>query len=547
MSLSTEQVLLLENITYMDGDGAVRTDGISRYEGMTVADYIDSVRMNPKGDSGVMISSSEWNDIVNAVKKDPVLMNMTIAETHTDNAPGGGGGKSVIFVDSGSKESVVAFKGTESDAEWKDNFMGANMSDTPQQKNALDWYRDAYDRHGLDDYYVTVTGHSKGGNKAKYITVTDDSVDRCLSFDGQGFSDQFFDKYRDQIAHNQGKIQNHNIDYDYVNQLLNDTGQSTFYHGHNIGDQGFLENHSPNAFLKFDENGNYAMTVNPDGQAPEIQALDEFLNSYIRSLPESERKDTIDLLNTIMAEKSRFGDMSEENISFFVDLANDPKYADNLAYLAAYFIRYEQENPELAESIRSILKKYGMEDFVGLVDNIDDMINMKYDCGPFGTLTFDDILAFAGNLPPWLLSFLMHIFRDKFGFELSAEQIEGLLKTIRMCSEDVKTVDVSKSGKDRKVSSSGGGGRADFRVDPQKLAESGRIMMDSARAIAAAAESILSAEIEIGTQFPDEIRRSIRRCREAAEIKGKSLNRLSQAAGQAAVLYTRTEKNISSF
>lgn len=34
---------------------------------------------------------------------------------------------------------------------------------------------------------ITVTGHSKGGNKAQYVTVLSDKVDRCISMDGQGF------------------------------------------------------------------------------------------------------------------------------------------------------------------------------------------------------------------------------------------------------------------------------------------------------------------------------------------------------------------------
>ena len=59
-----------------------------------------------------------------------------------------------------------------------------------------------------------MTGHSKGGNKAKYITLMDDTVDHCVSFDGQGFSDEFMETYSDEIAARQHKIENHNVDYD---------------------------------------------------------------------------------------------------------------------------------------------------------------------------------------------------------------------------------------------------------------------------------------------------------------------------------------------
>ncbi|MBR4545203.1 MAG: DUF2974 domain-containing protein [Oscillibacter sp.] len=56
------------------------------------------------------------------------------------------------------------------------------MTDTAQQKNALAWYQDTYQKLGLERYEVTVTGHSKGGNKSKYITLMDDSVSQMRFF-----------------------------------------------------------------------------------------------------------------------------------------------------------------------------------------------------------------------------------------------------------------------------------------------------------------------------------------------------------------------------
>ena len=38
---------------------------------------------------------------------------------------------------------------------------------------------------------LTVTGHSKGANKAMYTTIMCNNVTRCVSFDGQGFSKEF--------------------------------------------------------------------------------------------------------------------------------------------------------------------------------------------------------------------------------------------------------------------------------------------------------------------------------------------------------------------
>ena len=147
----------------------------------------------------------------------------------------------------------------------------------------MEWYKSAYEKLGLEDYTVTVTGHSKGGNKAKYIGILSDTPDRAVSFDGQGFSDEFIEHYRRRIQKRQGIIENHNIDFDYVNILMNDVGRKTYYVGYDYGKHGFAESHCPNTFMNFGENGEYTMLVNPNGQRPEMQILDQFFNSLIRS------------------------------------------------------------------------------------------------------------------------------------------------------------------------------------------------------------------------------------------------------------------------
>ena len=120
---------------------------------------------------------------------------------------------------------------------------------TAQQKNGLEWYRSL----GLSEHFckITVTGHSKGGNKAKYIALMDDSVSRCVSFDGQGFSDEFVKHYKDRICERQKVIENHNMEYDYVNILLNDVGRRFYYQGFADKKRGILREHCINAFFWF--------------------------------------------------------------------------------------------------------------------------------------------------------------------------------------------------------------------------------------------------------------------------------------------------------
>ena len=233
-------------------------------------------------DYASLMNGFDWKIILMAIRKNPAIMNARIREPHLDTAYRGGGGISCVFLNVESGEAVVAFRGTASN-EWIDDFLGANQIDTLQQINAMEWYKSVYYRLGLEKYEVTVVGHSKGATKAKYIAILNDTPKRCFAFDGQGFSDEFVEHYRKQIQKRQGIIENHNIDFDYINILLNDIGRSTYYIGYDYGRHGFAESHSPNTFFDFGENGEYTMRVNPNGKRPEMQMMDQFFNSMVRS------------------------------------------------------------------------------------------------------------------------------------------------------------------------------------------------------------------------------------------------------------------------
>lgn len=273
-SLTTEQVLLLNNLMYMGNNPPLQS--LEGNEGKTLAEVINNIDVNMISNSqeySTFTSGEEWKDIINAVKADEQLMNVQIASTYDD----GKGGLNFLFVNPADNEAVVVFRGTGSSYEWGDNFTGgaatsqADGVSTAQQQEALKWYQSL----DLDQYEtITVSGHSKGGNKSKYITIMDDSVDRCLSFDGQGFSDEFYEVHGDKIADNQYKIHNHNVEGDYVNILLNDVGETTYYKGHNYGDGEFLENHCPNTFLHFREDGTF--TIDEGTQDPSVKRMDEF-------------------------------------------------------------------------------------------------------------------------------------------------------------------------------------------------------------------------------------------------------------------------------
>ena len=70
---------------------------------------------------------------------------------------------------------------------------------------------------------ITVSGHSKGGNKAQFITIHSPLVDRCFSFNGQGFSPEAINslkkEYGFQFDKQKKKIISISSENDYVNVL----------------------------------------------------------------------------------------------------------------------------------------------------------------------------------------------------------------------------------------------------------------------------------------------------------------------------------------
>lgn len=355
--LTTQELLLLNNLMYMN-----RVDPMCEIvdygPGTTVGEIVNRMRsmdLDPTKDYGSYITGEDWNHMLNAIANDPQLMSVQIVAHHTDYAAGGGGGVSTVFADPSTGEAVVVFRGTAAQ-EWKDDFLGGTATGTAdgvstvQQQNALDWYQSL----DLDAYSsVTVTGHSKGGNKAKYITVRDDSVTRCVSFDGQGFSDEFIQTYSAEIAQNQGKISNHNVDYDYVNLVLNDIGSETFYKGYDLGEGGFLENHCPNTFFSFDESGNIIMTETE--RPAEMAALDQYLNSMIRSMPESQQQDVLELIGDIAQNQLGNGTDGESVMEQLLSVRN----ADELITVIAFTVVYEYTHPEFSGQIASLLNQFG--------------------------------------------------------------------------------------------------------------------------------------------------------------------------------------------
>ena len=447
-----DELLLIELLTYMPGTAPLIS--ILDAEGMTVGEYLKKVDLNAIDDEFVystQMNGFDFKNIIMAILKNPSVSESRILESHLDTAYGAGGGISIVVVnekeadENGKHEAVVAFRGT-ADREWTDDFEGAAQIDSLQQINALEWYKQAYVKNNLEKYYVTVIGHSKGGNKAKYITILNDTPDRCVSFDGQGFSDQFIDHYKKRIAARQSLISNHNIDYDYVNILMNDIGEKTYYIGYDYGKFGFSESHAPNTFFDFGKNGDYTIRVNPSGQRPEMQIVDQFINSMIRSaVSEKESGETNRLVGMIVEKGfalSNGGNISEF-IEFLCDMIGDPKYSDNVAYLLAYCILYSRKNPNLLESFRNIMTAFNALDILKVIDMVDDLISSRKLNALLG---LTDFLVVHVNRP--ITKSIRNYVRKKYDVDLKPDQIGRILQIATLTRQMLGSLKLNMDGSD---------------------------------------------------------------------------------------------------
>ena len=147
-----------------------------------------------------------------------------------------------------SGDISVIFKGTGS-GEWIDNGEGlsgipeqntyitySNRSSlfyektvendyaTDQQVEALNWFRKIASKNNWDTTTdITISGHSKGGNKAQFITIYSELIKNCYSYDGQGFSPEALNSFKTNLGskyyERREKIYSFSTENDYVNVL----------------------------------------------------------------------------------------------------------------------------------------------------------------------------------------------------------------------------------------------------------------------------------------------------------------------------------------
>lgn len=204
-----------------------------------------------KLESAYVNDASEWSErdtyrlriLKNAVEQNRILAASSIElMTHIP------GGLTVCIFKRPDGSISTVFKGS-GNGEWTDN--GIGLSGIPEQNTyityaaggeelyrytvekdyatdrqveALNWFNRAAAKMGWNEFSdITVSGHSKGGNKAQFVTLHSTLADRCFSFDGQGFSPEALASFKEKLGTKYEMSREHIIsisaENDYVNVL----------------------------------------------------------------------------------------------------------------------------------------------------------------------------------------------------------------------------------------------------------------------------------------------------------------------------------------
>ena len=313
--MTDEKIALLEQVTYIDADvlhaaGIENLDKLPIDETMNVSSMLEMFdetaieNLRNMGDQkvgGSWASGKEWAGIIEALKNDPELSALQVTNHELDES--GMLNLNVCYKDPTTGQGIITFKGTSGYNEWYDNCQGLTEVSTELQEKAMDFYNECAGQ--FED--IIVAGHSKGANKAMYVTALaeDGKISRCVAFDGQGFSNEFLQTYSDLIEQNGSKITNYAISTDFVHALLKQlpNAEMVFCQGYGMTDAG--QYHSPNSFFVIDESGKMQMDENGNPQFSiteeneNIKQINGFLTYIMDNYPEDELREMGDFMGNL--------------------------------------------------------------------------------------------------------------------------------------------------------------------------------------------------------------------------------------------------------
>lgn len=169
-------------------------------EGTTLGEIISDLSAHPDYGGGG-IHYGEYTVLKEAVENE-AIGNLKIC-CQSFNMGYDTGTVACTFISNDANSVYVVYRGT-GDGEWPDNGIGMISKATLQQKKALSYFEEVVEIMELsEEDRVIVTGHSKGGNKSQFVvmeTKYEEIPDVCYSVDGQGFSEQAINTWKDRYG-----------------------------------------------------------------------------------------------------------------------------------------------------------------------------------------------------------------------------------------------------------------------------------------------------------------------------------------------------------
>ncbi len=208
--------LILDTYMYLDYKGAD--------DGMSLSKIIEALSDAPECMAGG-VYYEEYQILADAVKRPEVGQLLIGNQSHLMGYDSGTA--ACTFQTQDGKCMYVVYRGT-GDGEWVDNANGMTEAETIQQKRALSYFDTVVKAEAITETErLVVTGHSKGGNKAQYVTMSSqygDLLDACYNVDGQGFSDKAIKKWKQELGEDEYESRRNKItgiygENDYVNVL----------------------------------------------------------------------------------------------------------------------------------------------------------------------------------------------------------------------------------------------------------------------------------------------------------------------------------------
>ena len=133
-NLTIEEIVLINNLLYCENLGGPRGTFLSTsQESRTIGDFVNGVLRNAAQiendkEYSTGVTGAEYKEIMWAIRPNQHLKDIIIMQVHYES-DSAGGGRSAFLYDPTYNEAIVAFKGTQSDAEWIDNVSGLPGSD----------------------------------------------------------------------------------------------------------------------------------------------------------------------------------------------------------------------------------------------------------------------------------------------------------------------------------------------------------------------------------------------------------------------------------